>query len=196
LSDQLPDLPHGPAAANAERAPPRFRIRRLGAVALLTTLTAAAGFALASTGESAKTTAHSGSVSANASSHGPSRAYAIALSDAMSRLNGVRAAAGAQLAHASTAHAQAEAAERLARAHEQAAAAVRSAAPGPLDGAANAAIATALAGMGRGYVTIAGAARREDRHGFDAGRRAVAAATASLAAAFVQLHKLGYRLGD
>jgi serine/threonine protein kinase len=195
LVDQPPDISHGPAAASAERTPPHFRARRLGAVALLTALTATAGFVLASAGESARTTPHSGGVSANASSHGPSRAYATALRDAMSTLNGVRAAAGAQLAHAGTARAQAEAAERLARAHEQAAATVRSTTPGPLERAANAAIATALLRMAGGYSAMAGAAHREDRRGFDGGRKAVATGTASLAAAFVQLRKLGYRLG-
>ncbi len=195
MGDRPPDTSRGPAAAGAERAQPRFRARRLGAVAFLTALTATAGFVLASASESAKPTARSGGVSANASSHGPSRAYATALSDAVSRLNGVRATAGAQLAHARTAHTQAEAAQRLARAHEQAAATVRSAAPGPLERAANAAIANALLQMAGGYSAMARAARREDRHGFDSARRTVTAGTASLAAKFEQLHKLGYRLG-
>jgi hypothetical protein len=195
LGDRPPDTPRGPAAASAERDPPHFRARRVGVVAFLTALTATAGFVLASAGESAKTTAHSGGVSTNASSQGPSRAYAIALSDAISRLNGVRSAAGAQLAHAGTARAQAEASGQLARAHAQAAAAIRSAAPGPRERAASTAIAAALADMGSGYSTMAGAAHREDRRGFDGGRRAVTAGTASLAAAFAQLRKLGYRLG-
>ncbi|HWY18957.1 MAG TPA: serine/threonine-protein kinase [Solirubrobacteraceae bacterium] len=194
-SDRPPDTSRGPAAASAERAPPRFRARRVGAVAFLTALTATAGFVLASAGESARTTAHSGGVSANASSYKPSRAYATALSEAISTLNGVRAAAGAQLAHARTAHEQATAAQHLAHAQEQAAAAIRKAGPGPPERATNAAIATALTYMGRGYSTMASAASRKDRRGFDDGRKAVTAATASLAATFVQLHKLGYRLG-
>jgi serine/threonine protein kinase len=194
-SDRPLDAPLEPAPASAERAPTRVRTWRLGALALLTACTAAAGFVLASAGGSPRATAHVAGVSAKAPTNGPSRAYATKLSDAISTLNSVRATAAAQLARAGTARAQAAASERLARAHERAAAAVRSAAPGPLERTANAAIATALAGMGRGYSAMAGAARREDRHGFDAGRRTVSAGTASLATAFGQLHKLGYRLG-
>jgi serine/threonine protein kinase len=193
--DRAPNTSRGPAAAGAEGAQPRFRARRLGVAVLLAALTATAGFVLASAGESAKPTARSGGVSGNASSRGPSRAYATTLSDAISRLNGVRAVAGARLAHASTAHTQAEAAERLARAHEQAAATVQSAAAGPLERAANAAIANALLHMAGGYSAMARAARREDRHGFDSARRTVTAGMASLTAAFGQLRKLGYRLG-
>jgi hypothetical protein len=62
--------------------------------------------------------------------------------------------------------------------------------------AANTAIATALADIGRGYVTMANAARREDRRSFDSGRSAVRSATASLSAAFTMLHKLGYPLSS
>jgi serine/threonine protein kinase len=184
-----------PPPAGAGHVATRIRTWRLGAVALLAACTAAAGFVLASAGGSPSTAAHVGGVSTRAPSSGPSRAYAKEVSDAISALNSVRVAAGAQLARASTAHAQAEASERLARAHERAATAIRSAATGPLERAANAAIATALANVGRGYFAMAGAARHEDRHGFDAGRRTVSAGTASLAAAFGQLHKLGYRLG-
>jgi serine/threonine protein kinase len=188
------DTSYGSAAAGAKSAPPQLRARRVVAVAFLIALTAAAGFVLASAGESAKTTPRSG-VAANVPSHGPSRAYATALSGAIFKLNDVRAAAGAQLAHTGTARGQAEAAERLARAHEQAAAVLRNAAPGPLERAANAAIATALLRVAGGYSAMARAAHREDRRGFDSGRNAVTTGTASLTAAFGQLRKLGYRLG-
>jgi serine/threonine protein kinase len=194
---------HRPPAT--QRVPARTRMssawqprgRRLAVVALLATLTGAAGFVLTPAGKgSPRTPARSGGVSANARSHGPSQAYAVALNGAMSTLNGVRASAGAQLERATSAHAQAEAIQRLAHAHEQAAAAVLKTATEPPERAANAAIVTALTDMGRGYSTMAGAARREDHPGFDNGRKAVTAATGALAAAFVQLHKLGYRLSD
>jgi len=114
----------------------------------------------------------------------------------MLTLNSARTAAGAELAHARTAHSQAEAIDRLAHAQEQATAAVRKIVPESRERSANAAIATALAEMGRGYSTMVLAARGEDRHDYEHGREVVTTATNSLAAVFAQLHRLGYRLGD
>ncbi|HWY89832.1 MAG TPA: serine/threonine-protein kinase [Solirubrobacteraceae bacterium] len=168
--------------------------RRVAAVALLTALMGAAGFALAPGGDSARKPTRNGGASAGGQAHGPSRAYAVALSEAMSKLNGVRATAGAQLAHARTPHAQAQDAQRLARAQEQAAAAVRKISTEPRERTANTAIATALTDIGRGYAAIARAARSEDHRGFDDGRRTVTAATTSLTTAFARLQKLGYRV--
>jgi hypothetical protein len=111
---------------------------------------------------------------------GPSGAYATKLSDAMSTLNAVRVSAGAQLAKAGTATAQAAAAERLARAHAQAAAAVRGASPGPAEQATNAAIAAALTRIAGGYAALAGAARGGNRAAFDDARQAVARGTTAL----------------
>jgi serine/threonine protein kinase len=188
------ETPRERAPARTQRAS-RPRARLLGAAGFIAVLTAAGGFALAPAGESARSPARSRGASTSAQQHEPSLVYAAALGEAMSRLNRERAAAGARLARATTAGEQTAAAQTLARAHEQAAAAVRSAAPGPPAQKANAAIATALADMGRGYAMMAGAARREDRHGFDAGRSDVAGATTSLAGAFAQLRGLGYPLG-
>ena len=184
-----------PAAVGAERAAPGWRARRLGAIVVLTVLTAAAGFALASAGEGARTTTHGKGASAKVPARGPNRAYATSLGEAMSKLNGERTTASAQFARAGSARTQAAAATVLAHAHESAAAAVRSAPAGLPERTANAAIAAALAEIGRGYSTMATAARHEDPRAFDGGRRTVRIATTSLTAPFAQLHQLGYRLG-
>jgi serine/threonine protein kinase len=182
-------------APTASRRPPRPRMRLFGAVGLMAVLAGTAGFVFAPTGESARTPPRE-NLKGSVQQHGPSRAYAAVLSATMSKLNSVRAVAGEQLAHARTASAQAAAAQTLAHAHEQAAAAIRSAAPGSPAQSVNVVIATALADVGSGYSTMASAARREDRRGFDSARTAVTRATASLAGAFAQLHELGYRLGS
>jgi serine/threonine protein kinase len=123
---------------------------------------------------------------------GPNQAYAAALGRAMSTLNAVRASAGPQLAKAGTASAQADATERLARAHEQAATAVRGASPGPAEQAANAAIAASLHRIAGGYAAMASAARSGDRSGFDNGRQTVTKGTAALTGDLRELQRLGY----
>ncbi len=168
------------------------RARRLVAVTLLVALTGSVGFALAPDGKSTPAPARK-SVSKGTSSH---LRYTTTLSNAISKLNSTRAEAGAQLASARSEHGQASAARRLARAHEQAAATMQKAAPGSLERNANAAIATALSNIGSGYSMMASAAEHKDRQGFNRGREAVAAATASLTLAFGQLHKLGYELSS
>jgi serine/threonine protein kinase len=183
------------APARTRRSvPPRTRL--VGAIAFIALLTGATGFVLAPAGKNARANAPGGVHSSQTSRPGPSRAYATALSNAISKLNRERAVGGARLAHATTANAQAAAALSLARAHDQAAAAVRDAATGPLEQTTNVAIATALADIGRDYSAMAGAAKHEDRHSFDDARAAVTTATASFAAALVRLHRLGYALGS
>jgi hypothetical protein len=114
----------------------------------------------------------------------------------MSKLNGVRALAGVQLSRARTAHTQAQAAESLARAHQQAAAAMGHATTGPAEHGANAAIIAALIGVGKGYSTMAGAAHSENRHSFAGARRVVAKETEALTTALARLRALGYKLGS
>lgn len=130
--------------------------------------------------------------SGSALSLGPSQAYAAALNRAMSSLDAVRSSAGGALAKAGSARAQATAAARLARAHEQAAAAVRAADPGPAEQAANGAIAAALSRIASGYAAMAATARGGDAGGYDSARQAVGSATAALTKAFGELRRLGY----
>ncbi len=189
--DLAESAPRAPLRTGAASRP---RVRSLGAVALLAVLTAAGGYALAPSGKTASSSSRTGKSSELALASAPARAYAVTLSNVMSKLNSERSTDGSRLARAATAHAQATAAQMLAQAHEHAAAALRSAPVSPPARAANTAIASALAEIGRGYSTMANAARREDRHGFDSGRSAVRSATASLSAAFAVLHRLGYPL--
>jgi serine/threonine protein kinase len=188
------DLSQGPPESPGKLLSIRARGTRMAAVAVLTAFAGALGFGLVPSGESAQTSAQKAGASP-AAPHGPNTSYAVALSDEMSKLNGVRASLGAHLSHARTAQGEATTAQQLAQAQSQAAEAVRKLVTRQPERTANATIATALIEMGRGYSTMAGAARREDRRGFDNGRKAVTSATAALAAAFAQLHKLGYRLG-
>jgi len=202
-SEDQPASAHIPTHNDGSAAIPRERVgagvsprraRRVVVVALLAAITGAAGFALAPEGETAGAPLHNGG-GAGASETGAGRAYAAALSATMLTLNAARATAGPTLAHAHTAHAQADAAQQLAHAQQQAAAAVRGIAPAPGAHAANAAIASALGDIGRGYAAMARAARSEDRGGYDRARGTVAAATTSLAVALAQLSRLGYQLG-
>jgi serine/threonine protein kinase len=175
---------------------PRLSVnRRLGSATLAMALTAAvAGFVIVPAGQSTKAPVPHTLTAADIARNAQSQSWAEALSTVVSRLNLIRAVAGAQLAHAGTARTQAEAAERLAHAHEQAAAAVRKATPAPSERSANQAIATALISVGSGYSAMADAARRENRRDFDRGRDVVTKATASLRVALTQLHTLGYKL--
>ncbi|HXB63697.1 MAG TPA: serine/threonine-protein kinase [Solirubrobacteraceae bacterium] len=123
---------------------------------------------------------------------GPNQTYAAALSHAMSSLNAARSAAGTALAKAGSASAQAAAAARLAKAHEQAAAAVRAAGPGAAEQAANGAIAAALSRIAGGYAAMAAAARSGNAGGYGSARQTVASGTAALTKAFGELRKLGF----
>jgi serine/threonine protein kinase len=130
--------------------------------------------------------------SGSAQSLGPNQAYAAALGRAMSSLNAARSSAGSALAKAGSASAQAAAAARLAKAHEQAAAAVRAAGPGAAEQAANGAIAAALSRIAGGYAAMAAAARSGNTGGYDSARQTVASGTAALTKAFGELRKLGF----
>jgi serine/threonine protein kinase/endonuclease/exonuclease/phosphatase family metal-dependent hydrolase len=170
------------------------RARRLGVAVALVALPAFAGFLLAPSGGGTITDRHRGLTLAGARSPVPSRVYAVALSDAMSTLNLVRASSGVRLADASTTRLQAEAALKLARAHEQAAASIRDAVPGQAERPANAAIIAALSGVAKAYSIMAGAARREDRQRYDLARSLVSKETAALSTALAQLPALGYKI--
>lgn len=163
--------------------------RRLLVYALTAVLAVAAGVAIAFLGASTKAPAHNGGLSARLTASRASQTDAKTLSEAMSKLNGVRAKAGAQLDRASTAKVQAAAAERLAHAHEQAADAIRSVALSPSQRTAHTAIVGALTRIASGYATMANAARNEDRRRFDSGRATVNLATSSLRIGLAQLYK-------
>lgn len=167
------------------------RPRRLSAVALLIAAMGTAGFLLAPASEGGRPASRADTPTAVVS-HAPKMAYAVSLSKALIPLNDVRAHAGVLLSRATTPQAQAEAAQMLADAHEQAAEAVRRAAPAQAERSANAAIAAALVEIGRGYSKMASGARHENLRGFESGRKLASTATASLAAALARLHSLGY----
>jgi serine/threonine protein kinase len=154
--------------------------RRLLLYALTAVLTASAGIAIAFMGSSTGAPVHSVSLSANATASRASQTASATLSEALARLNAVRAQVGAQLDRASTADAQAAAAQRLGRAHEQAAGAVHSIVFGPSERTASIAITGALTRIAGGYATMASAARDENRQRFDSGRTTVTIATSSL----------------
>ncbi|MGA8364448.1 MAG: serine/threonine-protein kinase [Solirubrobacteraceae bacterium] len=180
----------GRAQAQTDRGFPSPR-RRLLLAALIMALAAAVGFVLAPIGASDKPPVHNGSVARTAQ---PTRAYALALDNALTKLNDTRERESAKLAHATTASAQAEAAQRLARAHSQAAAAVRNASPGVLERNENAAIVAALSRIAGGYAATASAAHRENHSDFESARNVVRKGTLSLEAALERLRQLGYRL--
>jgi serine/threonine protein kinase len=171
-------------------------VRRLSFVALLIALTGLAGFALAPTSNGTGAPVHSDANTTAERQRQSNRLYAAALSDAMSKLNTVRANAGAQLARAQTAHLQAVAAQRLADAHAWASVAVRGADPSSPARATNTEITNALTHAAAGYSMMASGARRETRSEFNRGRTAVTLASHSLAAAFMHLRKLGYKLEE
>jgi serine/threonine protein kinase len=185
---QSSNIPSGSSLKN-DRPTAGGRIRQLRRYLLTAALTVTAGFAIAFLGASTKAPAHPRGPSAATTTSGPSRAYVTALSTAVSRLNGARATASAELDHAKTAIAQAAAAERLARAHDQAATTIRSARPGPAERTTNIAIVTALTHLADGYSTMAKAARSENRPAFDNNRKTVNVATAALVAGLAQLHQ-------
>jgi serine/threonine protein kinase len=126
---------------------------------------------------------------------GPSPRYAEALKRAVFTLNATASHAGAQLAKARTAGAQANAAYRMERAYKKAASAMRDANPGPAEQAANSALAQSLSGIANGYTALVHAARTEDTRGFARGRAEITAATLALAGSLRALRKLGYQVG-
>ena len=125
---------------------------------------------------------------------GPIPAYASALRDAVTQLNSERLAGGLQLSRARTAASQAAAAERLARAENQALAALHRATPGPAERVANASLLATLTSTADAYASMAAGARGENAVLFDQGREGVAAGTTALAGVLRQFSKLGYRI--
>ena len=125
---------------------------------------------------------------------GPIPTYASALRGAMTQLNSERVAGVLQLSRAGTAASQATAAERLARAYNQALIALRRAVPGPAERVASAALLATLAHTANAYTALASGARGENALLFDQGRNSVAAATTALSTALTQFSELGYRI--
>lgn len=123
---------------------------------------------------------------------GPAPSYASALNAVISRLNDVRRGVGSQLRAARAPRAQAKAANELAAAHAEAAAALLRLSAGPAS-AANAAVATALEMTGRAYGALGLAAARNDVRAYAAASASLAGATAALDSALARLTALGYR---
>jgi hypothetical protein len=122
-------------------------------------------------------------------------AYASALGSVISKLNAVRAADGPKLTGAKNQRGQASAAAGLAQAYTRAAAAAAGLSPGPIGGAANAAIVGALRGLEAGYQSLSSAAQHNDKHAYAAAQAAIGNAESALSAAFGQLQQDGYTVG-
>ena len=182
-----PGVTHVGKPSRAERRLPAALKPGLLA-ALIVVFAAAAGFLLTPSNGGGKAPVR------GVAAERPTRAYAVVLGNALVKLNAARTSAGEALAHAATPGAQAAAAQRLAHAHSEAAAAVKSASPGALERDENRAIAAALSTVATGYAAMAGAARHEDRSGFDDARGTVQRGTVALDTALGQLRKLGYKL--
>jgi hypothetical protein len=135
-------------------------------------------------------------VKGSSMSLGPSHSYGAALSRAIEQLNATQVKLRAQLASATSAAGQATAAGLLAKANDRAAEALRHAAPGPAERAANASILAALASSGSAYATMARGARGERSAVFEQGRRAVGSAARALDSALKQLASTGYKLAS
>jgi DNA polymerase III delta prime subunit len=119
--------------------------------------------------------------------------YAHTLNSVINQLNTVRSTAGAQLAAATTAHAQAAAATTLARAHAQAGSALVHVGAGVASGA-NAALAHALLTAANAYSALANAAAHNDAHAYSAARTELGSTAQALSLAFGQLRRFGYRV--
>jgi hypothetical protein len=124
---------------------------------------------------------------------GLSTTYARTLNTAIAELNVVRASAGAQLAAATTAQAQAAAANRLAQAHVQAASALGHLGAGAAS-TANAALVQALLTTANAYGALARAAARNHVRGYAAARAALARSAQAMSRAFGDLRQLGYQV--
>jgi hypothetical protein len=118
-------------------------------------------------------------------------AYASGLSAAIVQLTAARATWGARLGTARTRRAQARAANALASAHEQAAAAVAALSAGPAT-AANSALVAALRMDADAYRLLAGAAAHRHVRAYRRAAAATARADAAMNAALAQLRTLGY----
>ena len=125
---------------------------------------------------------------------GPSVSYAAGLDRVIGKLNAVRRTAGAQLRSAHGAQGQAEAADRLALAHEAAASALVQIDAGSAT-AANGAVATALRTTGTAYAALSRAAAHADAAGYRNASASIMRATTALNSALARLGQLGYRVG-
>ena len=164
---------------------------RLLVGALVVAIAVGSGFALAPKGGGESPVRHEATAIAQ-----PTRTYALTLGAALTKLNLVRREAGSELEHAKTATGQVAAAQRLARAHTQAATTIGAATSGELERRTNGALIAGLLRVALGYTGMAAADRREDRVRFDAARATVVSGTATLEAALARLERLGYRLSS
>ncbi|MBV9837267.1 MAG: hypothetical protein JO156_04060 [Solirubrobacterales bacterium] len=125
---------------------------------------------------------------------GLSPSYASALDLVIGTLNAARSRAGSQLSHARSVSGQERAAAALARAHTQAAAAVQRLDAGSAS-AANSAVASALATIGRSYRALARALANNDSGAYNRARAALSRDATELSSAFTQLGRFGYSIG-
>jgi hypothetical protein len=133
-------------------------------------------------------------VGASAYPLGPSPAFAGQLKAALARLAAARRTGEAHLSGAATAAAQAAADRELAAAYTRAAREVAAVAANPLVAAAAGQIAAALTAIARAYQSSASAAAANDRAGYAAAGRALAAAGPAAGRAIAALRALGYTL--
>jgi hypothetical protein len=120
--------------------------------------------------------------------------YAESLTTTINGLNVVRASAGAELASARDAQHEMVAANKLAAAHANAAAAILRLNPGPAS-AASAAVTAALRVTSQSYGSLALAAARADARGYAMAAASVRRANVALQSAFLQLRALGLQVG-
>jgi hypothetical protein len=126
---------------------------------------------------------------------GANPTYASALGGVVAKLNRTRTSAGRQLSGAKTPKAQSAAANALAGAYGQAAAATAKLQPGPIGAQGNAAIAAALRQLAGGYRALGSAATHNDKRGYATAGQAISKAQSALTAAFGQLQQAGYTIG-
>jgi O-antigen ligase len=122
-----------------------------------------------------------------------SPAYAQKLDAVMAKLNATRSSATARLRGAHDPKAQVAAAQALASAHTQAAAAV-AALPAGAATTVNSALEQALKAVSSAYASLARAAAHNDGRAYRSAQTAVMRANESLGTAFAQLRRFGYQL--
>ena len=123
---------------------------------------------------------------------GPGAAYARTLDRTLGRLDRARTSGRRSLLRASDSKRYATAADGLGRAYGSAAATLRGAGPQPADVSVNGVVVDALGRGQAAYRTLAKTARRNNRRGFPAARRAVTRADARVRKALAALEKAGY----
>jgi hypothetical protein len=121
--------------------------------------------------------------------------YALELNAALAKLNAARRALGPKLS-AGRLPARAQAAQQLAAAHAQAATSVSRLSPhGSGLTAANRALVSALEQTGSAYQALGRAITGRRQAAYDSAEGQITAGTRTLAAAFIRLRGLGYRIG-